>query len=588
MENEGWYNPFADNWGHKDSFEANFSTDDVIGEAESDEIYQQNMAQKGRAARTIAGKLRYKPIITESYLPRAEYHSTSFEDYLGRDYSGDILSDEKIANSVKSTYKDIITEHPALKAVQITSLKSDESAGFSYWATTAESGDDARPHMEIRGDFTEGSHDDEFSESEYLASKIIADRLAIELGCDATEIMASPVLQRDLLLLHEFGHAESLINRYIKPCYKNIKNGLGGISILNSEKEQFSLAISDAAAEWARRTDVTEDAKMLAPGSIGSYEERTGGMCEHKAESYRSNIIRRLQLRFEASEAKDVDDVKVEDARRYRLQDEEKIADNFARDYVMNHFDKYFLAPGVKADGSGRLETGSEVDISEVFDIDLDCKAGSYIMLKSRADGVVRDGRLLYTPHVGKELLLTGSDDPDETDDVINYGVVESVRCKTITDKNGNRHRQISMRTDSGDYLMSMPKEMHRAISRSPEELREAVNAGKGQELQLMGLLMSGLEEDYEDDSGEYDDAVGRGGIVYGKVLEDVEIGAPIVLGVQAGNSRNLKEWKSWPVSSIEQDWRTWRINTQLGKKTASYEVLPLPKMHQKIKYPRS
>ena len=78
---------------------------------------------------------------------------------------------------------------------------------------------------------------------------------------------------------------------------------------------------------------------------------------------------------------------------------------------------------------------------------------------------------------------------------------------------------------------------------------------------------------------------MGRGGVVYGRVLDDVAQGEPLHMAVETELKGELEEWTSWPVDSVEQDWRTWRINTKVGDNVATYEVLPLPKIHKKIDY---
>ena len=252
----------------------------------------------------------------------------------------------------------------------------------------------------------------------------------------------------------------------------------------------------------------------------------------------------------------------------YRERTEERIADDFAIKYVLDHQDKYF----------SDVETGVPVDVSETFEVDLGMQSGKYLMLKKRGEGDVKGGFLLHTPHLGEELILTGSSDPDNKDDIRNYGTVERV----VSDKK----RGLTVTTDSGGYLMTMPRDIKRKpIERSVEELNRKFGLEAGQELQLMSLYMPRNDEDMYDDEEKYDDAVGRGGIVYGRLLDDVAQGESLHMAVETELKGELEEWTSWPVDSVEQDWRTWRINTKVGDNVATYEVLPLPKIHKKIDY---
>lgn len=315
-----------------------------------------------------------------------------------------------------------------------------------------------------------------------------------------------------------------------------------------------------------RRTDVVEGTNMVTPGSIISPAEL--GLCERKSDLYREAAEKRLKLRFEANELRDRDAVVLEDARRYREQAEERVADDFAINYVLNHQEKYF----------SNVEIGVPVDVSKTFEIDLGMQSGKYLMLKKRGGGKIESGFLLHTPHLGKELILTGSSDPDNKDDVRSYGTVERVTSE--------KKRGLTITTSEGEYLMNLPQNIKRKpIERSVEELNRKFGLEAGQELQLMSLYMPRNDEDMYDDEEKYDDAVGRGGIVYGRLLDDVVKGESLHMAIETDVSGTFEEWTSWPVDSVEQDWRTWRINTKVGDNVATYEVLPLPKPHKKIDY---
>ena len=581
MEKGGRNNPFARIWKNRGKTEIGRETVGSAEEAELSRGREQKMAKRGRALSAIAGKLRYGFIYAEKYVPGgAPEIETSHEQYMGRDYSAEVLASDDIADSAKATYMDIVRDHPRLKAVKICSGK-DVDGGFGYWSS--DNGGETH-RMIVYGDYSEGSPEGNMAESEYFSKIVTANRLAIELGCDAVDIMSHATLQRDLLLLHEMGHADSFITRYLEPSWRDAKRQLSDSLEGGSGDDAFSAALSEAAEEWERRTITSGNTSGLMPQSLVPLNEATRGMSRREAEKYKESLIGRFKMRFAANGAHDLEDVSVEEARSYRRQEEEAIADDFAYDYVMSHLDKYFLAPGEEPDGSGRIARGiyREIDVSDTFHVDLNCCGGNYIMLKSRETGEVGDGRLVRTPHVNEELLLTSSDDPDDTEDVRSYGLVKTVTCKMFVGKDGERHRLLRMKTDRGEYIMSTPREVHRPMKRSAEEMREALHVEKGQELQLMGLLATGDSDDYIDESGKYSDALSSGELIYGKIMKEIEEGRPIDLAALTIRGK-LMGWRSWPVESIEQDWHHWRINTRLGDKTASYEVLPLPKKTSRI-----
>lgn len=549
---------------------------DAIDESESAEIYEQNMMQMGKAARTIAGKLKYGPMMSESYGPGLVMFEASATDYLGRDRSREVFENKGITDAIKATYADVIEEHPELKCVEIVSEPGHYGGDMKTWASSG----DSAAHIVVTGDFSEGSSENKISESEYYACKMMAIQLAIEYGCSSADVMLNADLQRDMILLHELGHANNFINNYLKPIYRKIARE--GVRVdfagFEFEDEKFTDAISEAIEEYGLRTETLTKTKYLSPTSLASTEDAVkAGLCKAGEEdAYIVNAWQRLKLRFYAGGVADEDERVVEDARRYRMMDEEHSADQFALDYIMAHRDKYFLRPGEEPDGSGRIPTSEgEVDVTGVFCPVFNCVPGNEVMLKSEDDDVSR-GRFVEMPIEGEELLLTSSDDPDDESSYESFGKVEEVVCKTIEDEQGKRHRQTVVYTDKGGYLMSTAREVHRPIMRTPEEMAEALNVRKGQELQMMSLLASTDEEAYKDDSGEYAPAFGSGSVLYGRVEEDIKIGEPITIMAQQ-DLEHLSEWKSWPVESIEQDWRTWRINTRVGNKRATYEVMPLP-----------
>ena len=196
---------------------------DIVDESESEEIYQQNMMQMGKTARTIAGKLQYPPMMTKASLSSEELMEAKHDDYLEKDRSREVFFNENISEWTKATYADIIDEHPELRTVEIVSTSGNYGGSFETWTETR---NDPSKHMVVTGDFSEGMINDRISESEYYANKIISIRLAMELGCNPQDIFKNERLQRDMLLLHEMGHANNFVNKYLKPIYrKGIREG---------------------------------------------------------------------------------------------------------------------------------------------------------------------------------------------------------------------------------------------------------------------------------------------------------------------------------------------------------------------------
>ena len=548
---------------------------DIVDESESEEIYQQNMMQMGKTARTIAGKLHYPPMMTKASLPSRELMEAKHDDYLEKDRSREVFFNENISEWTKATYADIIDEHPELRTVEIVSTSGDYGGSFETWTETR---NDPSKHMVVTGDFSEGMINDRISESEYYANKIISIRLAMELGCNPQDIFKNERLQRDMLLLHEMGHANNFVNKYLKPIYrKGIREGANP-KIEGVEDGVFSVGLTWAAAEYGMRSDVPVNTRAILPGSIASPKEAVeAGLCRAgQEEAYEGNIYRRLVIRFLAGGATNEEELALENARRYRTSDEEHSADQFAIDYITSHLDKYFLGLGVDDDGSGRIQmSGGEMDITKEFGAALNYVTGNEVMIKSE-EGEMSRGRFVEAPAKGEELLITTSDDPRDESGYMSFGIVQEAKYQTVIDEQGKRHRKITVCTDKGKYSMSEAREVHRMITRTPDDLRERLGIEKGQELQMMSLLTSVDPDADIDESGEYDDALGTGGILYGRVENDIKIGEPIVLMWQS-DPEHLTEWRSWPVEKIEQDWRFWRIHTKVGNKRVAYEIIPLP-----------
>jgi hypothetical protein len=549
---------------------------DAIDEAESAEIYEQSMMQRGKAARTIAGKLRYAPMLSEGRYPNLVMFEAGHEDYLDKDRSQEVFENKDIAEHVKATYADVIAEHPELKAVEVISTPGYYGGNLDTWQTTE--GDEAA-HLVVSGDYSDKSSEDLVSETGYYACKMMAIQLAVELGCSSADIMLNSNLQRDMVFLHEMGHARNFINDYLKPIYRRVKKEGAKADFLGFEFEDvdFTQALSESIDEYKLRSETATDARYLNPGSLKSFEDaKEAGLCKADDEkAYMDNAWERLKLRFLAGGALNESERVVEDARRYRTADEEHSADQFALDYIMAHLDKYFLKPGEEDDGTGRIATkGGEVDVTGPFCVAFNYVPGNEVILKSE-DGEVSGGRFVDYPAEGTDLLLTSSNDPDDKSSYRSYGKVQQAVCETIIDEQGERHRKMTVETDQGSFLMSTAREVHQLIKRTPEELAAALGVKKDQELQMISLVTLNDEEVYEDND-EYGAMVGSGGVIYGKMTEDIKIGEPIELMIQS-DLEHLSPWRSWPVESIEQDWRTWRINMKLGDKKASYEIMPLP-----------
>ena len=83
MESDDWQSPFLDSWSE-------LTTSDAIEEAESDDVLQQNMQGFGKTAQRIAGRLRYNPLETRSYIPQSINLETGRDDYLKRDYRANV------------------------------------------------------------------------------------------------------------------------------------------------------------------------------------------------------------------------------------------------------------------------------------------------------------------------------------------------------------------------------------------------------------------------------------------------------------------------------------------------------------------
>ena len=534
----------------------------AIEEAESSDISEQNM-DLGRTAHTIAGKMKYGALTSDLYYPFEDEEEISISDYLLSDYSKEVLDDTRITDEVKEIYRDLIADNPFLKAVKVVSTPDcpDDDGGFMANAQreVGNDNDASLPCMEVLGNF--GEIDDDKEVDDYnICDVIITDRLAMALGCDPEIIVKNAKLRRDLIFLHEFGHANSYLRRYVMPLYRNYRRH--GNQNENSELSVIPRAIF----EFDVRENTKEDMGMLVPDGIKP-NNHGRELTEQDMANFRDALEKRFCGRFVANEVYDRDSATYENEKRYRQREEERIADEFATEYVIKHHDRYF----------DESVLGKPVDISEFFDADLNLRSGQYLSIKDRKYGTVSSGYLLQCPYLGEDLLLSDNSDLDDLGSVTNYGVIERVVCDQIEDGNGRKHQRLLLTTSGGEFIMSKPLERAKTITKTVEDLTREFGLKKGEELQLLSLYFPVSGDNLIDEEDDlYDKVIGAGGIIYGKMLDDLKVGEPIYLGVQLDDDGLLYEWKSWPIESIERRWQTWQINTKLGDKRASYEVLPL------------
>jgi hypothetical protein len=265
---------------------------------------------------------------------------------------------------------------------------------------------------------------------------------------------------------------------------------------------------------------------------------------------------KKLRTRFKAMGINSTEELRAAQRLAYREMSSERYADDFAEDYLMKHYDEYFLPLGGKDDGSGRIRTGEKIGMGRDFAELLGLKTGRQIILEKVAQAGSSNVQIGYkiSGFLAKNLKMGERAYINRTGDVDNQQLMNTSEFTSVSRQRTRDGNRILISTGSGaEYRLEMGKERPPLITKSVGDMVRELGLRVGSEVQLMKRAQTrpGIH------------LVGVGEILAGRLIRDIELGKSIGLDCGANTGS---------VTGAAKRWNTWRVETIEG---SSYEVIP-------------
>lgn len=372
----------------------------------------------------------------------------------------------------------------------------------------------------------------------------------MSVGVDANEALKNRKFMTSFLLLHELGHALDFKRNYLDSNHGNLKAAY----ILNRESR--------------RREEMT----MPMPGAV-EVKEVTN---EEQKE-----LQRKFSKRWVSMGIYDGNRLKTVSTRKYREMYSERMADGFARNYVLKHYHDFFTQSENPQDG--RLGTKFEKlmkmgeDFSEVLGLEEGIRVRFTLLNKPNNLGGqdevndMIDGYLSKTAMLGKPLQLQRTNDPLNPGEIISVSNgIEDVfiipHLVAKKDTKGNEQKSVSIEVrftdvDGRVYRIEKALDQAKKIDGNNFEMLKSLNQTLGlkigSEVQLLKRKIASRNAS----------PIQEGELKMGKLTTD-----GISLGGVEMITENGGKLKTSFIDSIYREWKTFYINTA----TSTYEVIPV------------
>ncbi|MBR3324229.1 hypothetical protein IKG24_01675 [Candidatus Saccharibacteria bacterium] len=451
-------------------------------------------------------------------------------------------------------YKDILTEFPDLDNVELinfdTRRETKNGKPNAFFSPLAMENGQYRPIVKFNFNEPEVYFDGTEGGGDALALAQSVKEIAMKVGVDANEALKNKKFMTSFLLLHELGHALDFKRNYLDANNGDLKEAF----ILNRESR--------------RRDEMT----MPVPGAIEAYDTTKEDM---------ENLHKRFDSRFSGMGIHNGKQLKLVESRKYREMHCERMADGFARNYVLRHYNDFFTP--TENSGDGRLSTKFEksIEMGEDFSEVLGLEEGTRVRftLLSRPNNVMGrakvgdmiDGYLSKTAMLGEPLQLQRTNDPMNPGRTISVsGGIKKVsiipHAIVRKDAKGNEQRGVNnevrfIDADGRVYRIEKARDQAKKIEGDNTEMLKALNESlglkAGSEVQLLKREVAGRGAS----------PIQEGELKMGKLttngisLDGVEM--------ITDDGRRLK---TSFVDSIYREWKTFYIDTA----TSTYEVIPV------------
>lgn len=444
-------------------------------------------------------------------------------------------------------YEDIVEEYPILRTVALQDEDIKHNAYFTY--SSMQSDGTYAPEVACNMSHCETyafNADEDLNNSLAIDGRLgeayIIKRIAFSVGANWEQCAKNVRLNADFTLLHELGHAHDFIENYIRPEYEKIDGNSRGAEALFRAR----------TIKIANR----EEFQKCGPNPEGGWLSRNG-------ERWRKH-----EKRLKAMGIDNYDEYRYAVHQYYRDMPDEAYADNFAYDYIIRHYDKYFTTD--KNDDSGRIfvdETrGIELDPDFVHILGLKQGLGVEIdrLDKDRKSVKHIKGFLALNMYVGKSVYLYENGDPQNPGEKwrIARGISE-MTLKPIRDPENNnvKHYVFFKDEDGVEYHVSRTQEEPETVKCSPDEMAKELGLKAGDKVQLIEHLDSDARTIGFKNLKHPLSQITEGEVLY---INGENTDNDVVISYENGNTPTTLNYPP------KRKWKTWYVG--------NYEILPLPR----------
>lgn len=459
----------------------------------------------------------------------------------------DVLEQDVGDSAFLELYEDIVDKYPILRTVILEDEDINDNAYFSL--TSMQSDGTYAPlvacnmsHPETYAFDANENLETLSPMNDRLGTAYFIKRLAFAIGADWKKCAKNVRLNADATILHELGHAHDFLENYLRPEYEKINGDSRGAEALYYAVE----------AERANRTEF----KKHGPNPDGQWLGRS------------SKEWRKHERRLKAMGIDNYDEYKYAVHQYYRDMPDEAYADQFAYNYIMEHYDKYFTTD--KDEHSERIfvDETKEIELDPDFVHILGLKQGLGVEIdrldESRKSVKHIKGFLAFNMYVGKSVYLYENGDPKNPGEKwrIARGISEMTLKPIRDEETGNIQHYVFFKDEDGiEYHISRTKDSPEIVDCSPNEMADELGIEVGDKVQLI----EHLENDARTlDSNKRKNLLNQ--IIEGVVLriDGDRANDNVVINYQIGNTATGLNYPP------KRKWKTWYVG--------NYEILPLPK----------
>lgn len=462
----------------------------------------------------------------------------------------DILNQDIKDDSFIELYKNITEEYPILRTVVLEDKNIKDNASFTWASFQTKDGYVPKvacnlSHPETYA-FGKNTNLEKLSIYDRLGGTYFIKRLAFAIGADWKECAKNVRLNADTVFLHEFGHAHDFLENYVRPEYKKTSGGF-------------------------RSAETLYRAVKIRLANFAEYEKRgpnpDGRWIDRSSKDWRKN-----ERRLKAMGIDNYDEYLYAVHQYYRDKPDEHYADQFAYDYILKHYDKYFTTDRSERSERIFVDKEREIELDPDFVHILGLKQGLGVNIDRLDDDRKSvkhiSGFLAMNMYVGKSVYLYENGDPKNPGGKwrICSGISE-IKMKPVKDEEtGKMNHYVFFKDEDGvEYHMSRTGEEPELVNCSPNEMAEELGLKVGDKVQLIEHQKNDAREMPLDKIKKIENEVIEGKVI--RIDGDRTNNDNVVINYQIDNTTTELNYPP------QRKWKTWYIG--------NYEVLPLPEYYR-------